>query len=82
MAYDGKYTSKQIDALLDALTAGTAGYYTSKYGGEEMDALLDKGAASNVSLAAARRMSHYPKRCSSLKPALRRWRERLQCELS
>lgn len=42
MAYNGKYTSEQIDALLDALTAGSAGYYTSQYSGEEIDEAVTK----------------------------------------
>ena len=42
MAYTGKYTSDQIDALLDALLGDTAGYYTSQYNGEDIDAAVTK----------------------------------------
>ena len=41
MGYDGKYTSAQIDAIIDQLIGGAKGYYRHRYGGEEIDAMCD-----------------------------------------
>ena len=52
MAYTGKYTSEQIDAILDAITVGSKGYYTSQYSGEELDQAVTDVADLKTRVAA------------------------------
>lgn len=52
MAYTGKYTSEQIDAILDAITGGSGGYYTSQYSGEEIDQAVTDIAELKTRIAA------------------------------
>lgn len=52
MAYTGKYTSEQIDAILDAITGGSGGYYTSQYSGEEIDQAVTDVAELKTRVAA------------------------------
>lgn len=52
MAYTGKYTSEQIDAILDAITGGSKGYYTSQYSGEELDQAVTDVADLKTRVAA------------------------------
>lgn len=52
MAYTGKYTSEQIDAILDAITGGSSGYYTSQYSGEEIDQAVTDIAELKTRIAA------------------------------